>query len=151
MSTNQEGNSYLFTLLSQGNIHLQPFYDCSIPILQFAPFEVRDPFYIIFPQSYHSNQQQPKIYPMMQETFTPIMSQELSTGMTTQHRKSNVKLICPHKDRKHYAKVRVVIRICALIATIDMAETRKLGCVITQISLIMHMESTKTAICVIIT
>ena len=52
--------------------------------------------------------------------------------------RKNKEMICPHTDKKHYAKVIIYLyRICVILAIIDKVELRKLGFAHIQIEYIM--------------
>ena len=62
-------------------------------------------------------------------------------------------MICPHKDRKHYAKVKITqnLRECVATATIGLGGKRKPGYVHTLINQTIRRENVKLAIFSIIT
>ena len=117
----------------------------NIAPLVFTPFRNEDPFFSIFP-----HQQNESMHPVNSNknvTLAPLKTDSVQHSKD----KDNVELVCPHKNMKHYAKVNSLNRICASTVTINMGETRELGCARIPIDPITLMASARTAISATIT
>ncbi len=80
--------------------------------------------------------------PLMQFQFNHM----IAMGIKPLKKKGKMLVECPHKDKRHYAKVYALLGICASIAITDSEGTRGRGFARTPRKLIMPTGNARTAI-----